>query len=295
MDDTGFLEAEIARGAERASELLGKQRRNLQEGGVPAPGILVAEGDSWLDYPRTDLLTVLEDSFGWDVHSVAHRGDNLESMAYDTNQLTALIRTFRGVSKRDKTPDALLLSGGGNDFAGPELAMLLDHVGTDHGGINETIVAELVEVRMAEAWANLLGFSRQVAIELFGAPVRTVVHGYDYAVPDGRGFGWLSGFGPFPGPWLAPSYARKGIGSQTPDGLVERFRLTRDLIDRYNMMLEAVSNHPGLDHVRYVDLRGTLKGPPDHEEDWANEMHPTSPGFLAIATKLNQELIGASN
>src|ERR1051325_2242623 len=47
----------------------------------PATGLLVAEGDSWFDYPLHDVLTMLEDEHGFDVESVAHKGDTVEDMA----------------------------------------------------------------------------------------------------------------------------------------------------------------------------------------------------------------------
>jgi hypothetical protein len=45
-------------------------------------GVLIAEGDSWFDYPFQDVLSALEDDYGFDVESVAHKGDNVEDMAY---------------------------------------------------------------------------------------------------------------------------------------------------------------------------------------------------------------------
>src|SRR5205807_7752971 len=57
--------------------------RLLGASGTPArSGILVAEGDSWFDYPWHDVLRMLEDEHGFDVESVAHKGDPVESMAY---------------------------------------------------------------------------------------------------------------------------------------------------------------------------------------------------------------------
>jgi hypothetical protein len=50
-------------------------------------GVLVAEGDSWFDYPFVDVLSVLEDDYGYDVESVAHKGDRVEDMAYEGGQL----------------------------------------------------------------------------------------------------------------------------------------------------------------------------------------------------------------
>src|SRR5512143_3577372 len=50
--------------------------------GAPATaGVLIAEGDSWFDYPLQDVLKLLEDEHGFDVESVAHRGDRIEDMA----------------------------------------------------------------------------------------------------------------------------------------------------------------------------------------------------------------------
>src|SRR5688572_3559393 len=48
----------------------------------PATGILVAEGDSWFDYPFNDVLSMLEDEHGFDIESVSHKGDTVEDMAY---------------------------------------------------------------------------------------------------------------------------------------------------------------------------------------------------------------------
>ena len=49
--------------------------------------MLVAEGDSWFDYPWQDVLRMLEDRHGYDVESVAHKGDRIEDMAYSGGQL----------------------------------------------------------------------------------------------------------------------------------------------------------------------------------------------------------------
>jgi hypothetical protein len=56
-----------------------KTRRDL---GPPAAGrVLVAEGDSWFDYPLWDILKDLEGGYGYEVESVAHMGDRVEDMA----------------------------------------------------------------------------------------------------------------------------------------------------------------------------------------------------------------------
>jgi hypothetical protein len=52
-------------------------------------GTLLAEGDSWFDYPLHDVLRLLEDDFGYDVESVAHKGDRVEEMAYGVQAIRA--------------------------------------------------------------------------------------------------------------------------------------------------------------------------------------------------------------
>src|SRR2546421_299477 len=56
------------------------------------PGSLVAEGDSWFDYPGHDVLKALDDVFGYDVDSVAHKGDAVEEMAYADGQIQDFAR-----------------------------------------------------------------------------------------------------------------------------------------------------------------------------------------------------------
>src|SRR5437762_13000112 len=80
---------------------------------VPPPtGLLVAEGDSWFDYPFHDVLTMLEDEHGFDVESVAHRGDTVEDMAYSGGQFDSFARLLEKVLRQGRVPDAVLLSGG---------------------------------------------------------------------------------------------------------------------------------------------------------------------------------------
>ena len=281
------VEEQLSRGANLADELLEERTRHLNAV-TDRPGVLIAEGDSWFDYPRYDIVKRLERQHGWDVESVAHYGDNLEGMAYDRAQLDSLTRAFFRVRGRGEVPRGLLLSGGGNDFAGPELAMLLDHAGSGHGGVNDIIRDELVHVRLKDAWAHLLGFTTRLSTKQFGAPVRTVVHGYAYPWPDGRPF---LDVGPFEiGPWLAPSYARKALGSKTREGLEERRALTIGLMDTYNEMLAQLVEEPGLEHVVYVDLRNVLTSP-DYRDDWDNELHPTLSGFNKIARHIHDAVV----
>src|SRR5437016_3412602 len=64
-------------------------------------GLLVAEGDSWFDYPMHDILSMLEDDHGYDVESVAHKGDRVEDMAYSGGQFEEFARRLEKLLRQD--------------------------------------------------------------------------------------------------------------------------------------------------------------------------------------------------
>ena len=112
----------------------------------------------------------------------------------------------------------------------------------------------------------------------FHTRIPILVHGYDYPVPDGRGFwgGW-----PFPGPWLQPGFYEKNFTD-----LQRMTDMMRDIMDRFNTMVAGLSALPGFAHVRYVNLRGTLSDKlTDYKQWWDNELHPNKQGFEAVAKK----------
>src|SRR5262245_24592660 len=242
-------------------------------------GLLIAEGDSWFDYPLHDVLSVLEDDFGFDVRSAAHRGDRVEDMAYSGGQFDDLSRLLEKVLREGRVPDAILLSGGGNDIAGDDFRMLLNHAASGLPVLNADVVRGVIGVRLRDAYAFLIGGLTELAQRLLGRPIPILTHGYDYPIPDGRGF--LGGFGPFPGPWLEPGFHQKGYPDQAKNA-----RVMRDLIDAFNDMLKGIGSLPQFAHVRYVDLRDTLASDATYKRDWANEFHPTSRGFSAVTAKI---------
>jgi hypothetical protein len=93
----------------------------------PSAGVLIAEGDSWFDYPMQDVIRLLEDDHLFDVESVAHKGDCVEDMAHSEGQFEEFARRLEKLLRENKIPRAILLSGGGNDIAGDEFAILLNH------------------------------------------------------------------------------------------------------------------------------------------------------------------------
>lgn len=111
-----------------------------------------------------------------------------------------------------------------------------------------------------------------------------LVHGYDYPVPDGRGF--FGGWGPLPGPWLEPGFRQKDYAD-----LPERIAIAATLIDRFNSMLQSIVATAPFKHVTYINLRGTLSTKSkDYRQWWGNELHPTRDGFAAVTRRFVETL-----
>lgn len=244
-------------------------------------GVLVAEGDSWFDYPRSDVLKALRKDYGYEIVSVAHYGNTLEAMAYDPVQLSGVIEALKKVKKEGKAPRAILLSGGGNDLAGAELATLLNYRVPGSDVLDTVVTNAIIERRLRAAMTTWLLAVTDFANREFGRDVPILIHGYDYPVPDARGF--LGGVWFLPGPWLDPSFRDRAY-TGAPNGTDINTSVMRDLINRYNRMLASLPSDPRLKHVKYVRLIGTLSPEPDHyRDDWSNELHPTGSGFTKVA------------
>jgi lysophospholipase L1-like esterase len=260
-------------------------RAALAAAAAAPPGLLVAEGDSWFDYPFSDVLQELED-LRYDVEDVAHRGDTVEDMAYAEDQFAALLRRLHKIKDRGQTPKAVLISGGGNDIAGQEFSVLLNHARSGLPAINDRIVSGLFEDRLRFAIASLVGAVTHFSQQIFRKKLPIFLHGYDYPVPDGRGV--LGGAWFLPGPWLEPGFRRKGY-----DTVPVRMPIMSMLIDRFNDVVSSIAGSSGFAHVHYVDLRRTLKttlANDVYKQWWGNELHPTGKGFEAVAQRFHQEI-----
>jgi lysophospholipase L1-like esterase len=247
-------------------------------GAAQTAGVLVAEGDSWFDYPLNDVLRMLEDHHAYEVESVAQKGDRVEEMAYGMGQLEELTRTLEKLLRQSVIPKAILLSGGGNDVAGDEFGMLLDHAQSPLPGFNDQIVSGIIDQRVKIAYVTILSAVTEICEQRLNRKLPILVHGYDYPVPDGRGFaggGWF-----LPGPWLEPGFREKGF-----DKMAERIRLMKQLIDRFNSMLKDIAAMTEFPHVTYINLRNTLSTRVNYKQYWANELHPTARGFELVTDR----------
>jgi len=292
------MRAAVREGRSRASEILGRRARKkgralARERTVPGEnGIVIAEGDSWFDYPFVDVLELLEDDHGFRVESVAHKGDTVEQMAYDDAQFKQLQRSFEHLAQDGKVPRAILLSGGGNDIAGTEFGVLLNHAKSGLPPINDKVAEGVMDERLRFATGYLISTVTKLAQDFFGHKVPVLIHGYAYPVPDGRGY--LGGFWVLPGPWLKPGFQEKGYFVNDDAAELANCRdLMKDLIDRFNDVQASIAGSPKFEHVMYVDLRQLLSNelPRAYKQSWANELHPTEAGFQTVAKSFSDALM----
>jgi len=236
-------------------------------------GVLVAEGDSWFDLLRSDVLDELED-LGYEVESIAAAGDTVEEMAYSNDQLEALTRRLNRLARRGTVPRAILLSGGGNDFTGQTLKVLLNHSESGLAPLSQDVVTGLIDVRLRAAYTRLINLITETCCRLFpeSEQIPVLVHGYAHAVPDGRGFLFF-------GPWLEPAFKSRGY----TDRLAENTKTIECLVDQFNNMLISLTKR--FPHVRYVDVRPCLTNGVDYKDKWKDELHPRESAFTCIAKK----------
>lgn len=235
------------------------------------PLVMLAQGDSWFDYPLngngppfadTDVIAQLRHigKTPPTILNIAHHGEAaVDEMSLPKQE--RMIKVLRDTSNWiDGRPDAILFSAGGNDIAGDQFCIFLDFNDGRSPGLN------------ADRFAKALGMVEACYLDLFalrdriapGVPIYS--HCYDFPIPDGR----------HPicaGPWLKPSldYCNWSVaeGKKIARQALKAFR---DLLKR----LESEAGH----NFHLIDTQGTLKA-----ADWANELHPEPAGFRMIAQK----------
>lgn len=288
-------QASFTQGRTVADEII--QELSAQEVGALASkpvGHLIAEGDSWFSYPGLDVLGALgggklQGAVRYRVYSAAKAGDTVESMAYDGEQLEGFAAEFRKVVDAGAKDDvkAILLSGGGNDIAGREFHILLNHANSASGPLSplDSALADAFIDKIGRSLESLIGSAKRFSEAILSRnDIPILIHGYAPPVPDGRPFmiGW-----PLPGPWLQPGFSAKGYVKEAPDDLARNTRVMSDLIDRFNDRIAKIPGAlAGVADVRYVNVRTVLKNTLTNDQykaDWSNELHPRDTAFTRVA------------
>ena len=235
----------------------------IQPGDTPT---VLAIGDSWFWYPRNNLAIPLHRILNRSSnHVILVRGHNgAEAVEYENGPIRKQIEW--DLDKKigyGRTIRAVFLSGGGNDFAGrDDMRALLKGDCSSLSDPSQCFRASQPAQLFEAVQKALLSVVDLVAEKLPGVPV--FVHGYDYAVPSGKGFFGLGQWLQYP---MDESQVDRGIQQAVVNELIDSFA---------GALAEASKKRPAL-HV--VNARETLK--PDQ---WANELHPTPRGFNKLAT-----------
>lgn len=235
----------------------------------------LAIGDSWFWYPNNNILGTLTRH---KLISADH--SRVQSIGYNG----ALLQDYVGAGRYARSVEHYLspnfsrgwsefyISGAGNDVVAYGLALKQNCVGiTDpdkciHPGRMNDLLRSL-----STSLGSLIHNIRWAYRNNPNAKYPIFLNGYDYPVPDGRGFAGGKG-------WLAPAMNQAGIEQD----IEFRKMVARTVIDQIaEEVFKAFHSPENL--VIYLDSRGTLPNTPlDYEKFWANEMHPTNVGFKAI-------------
>lgn len=238
----------------------------------------LAIGDSWFWYMRSNILDAV-------VHNKAMSRDhaNIQAVGFNGAQLLDCVGAGKHADavrhylqqNFGKGFSEFYVSGAGNDAIKIGLALkkdcsscktplsCLDPVGFEDflGRISSALSTLIYEIRWAYRNDNSAG---QLIF----------IHGYDYPVPDGRGFAGGQG-------WIKPKMDDRGVDKD----IEFRKEFTKILIDRLNVEV-FMQFHSPVNRVIYIDSRETLSFQSEsYVKDWANEMHPTAAGFKKIVNK----------
>jgi hypothetical protein len=243
-------------------------------GGGGRPLQVFAEGDSWFDYPpfllRGGVVPRLERLLGVPVLNLAKAGDEARFML-GVKQRRQLAEQLSAGCPAGGPWDALLFSGGGNDITDNPMALWVrdfdptipieDHI---HSARYTTIL-DLIRA----AFEDLIELRDRLTPQ-----THLLFHGYDYAIPDGRGVCHL-------GPWLSPTFDLRKF----PKALEKRFAVVKAMLHEFASMLSALAGKH--ENITFVATQGTLAPTPS---SWHNELHPSRDGFDKVARLFRDEL-----
>jgi len=260
-------------------------RRKLQEINKEAklpkvPLDFLAIGDSWFEYPLYSEIPSFQNnaivaksqlgSMGSpppQILNQALHGQPTTAMLSWENQdlmIGVLQDPSQWLNETTGLPDAILVSAGGDDLVGDQLAIYLDYGG---GGLNLKRFQGVLDSVQA-SYLDLFAFR-----DIFAKGVPIIGHCYDYAIPND--------VHPIctPSAWLWPSF--NFAGYDYDDGL----KIVTRMIDLFHDMLAALAGDPA-NNFSLIDTRNTLTRDATQPNGWANEIHPWYPGFTTLASKL---------
>jgi hypothetical protein len=263
---------------ETARILKGYSRRHAAKAILPKiPLDFFAIGDSWFEYPLYDNGPILEETaIVADVQlgSVGNPPPHILNQALHGQATTAMLSwenqelyisllqdPNQWLNKDTGLPDAILVSGGGDDLVGDQFVIYLDYEG---GGLNLGRFQGALDSVIA-SYMDLFAFR-----DIFAKGVPIIGHCYDYAIPNGVVPICVQTA------WLQPSLQFAGYDYN--QGVV----IVSEMIDKFHDALAGLATVPK-NNFMLIDTRKTLKRDATSPTGWANEIHPYFAGFTALA------------
>jgi hypothetical protein len=242
-----------------------------------APLVMLAQGDSWFDYPlngnaisltSTDIIAHLQGMGTTNpvVINMAHYGEaSTDEMSLPKQE--RMIRTLHDPSNwlSNGKPDAILFSAGGNDIAGDQFCIFVGYAAAGESGLQADRFGDALGMVKA-SYMDLFAFR-----DLYAPGVPIFAHCYDFPLPTGTPAGCI-------GPWLKPSLDYAGWN------FAQGTAICRQALLNFRTMLQALASDAS-NLFFLVDTRGVLTA-----SDWANELHPYPPGFAKLAAKFADSL-----
>lgn len=232
---------------------------------------ILAEGDSWFDYPpfllSGGIIPRLESRIGVPILNIAKAGDEVRYML-GVEERALLAEHLKQGCPAGGPWDALLFSGGGNDIIDNPMALWIKDY-------NSTLPASShIHQQRFNAVLNLVraGYEDLIIIrDTLSPSTHIFFHTYDFAIPDGRGVCFL-------GPWLKPTFDLRGFKTRT-----SAFEVVKEMLKQFADMLQTLVSPT----VTLINTQATLS---PQTSSWHNELHPSKEGFEKFADIFHQKL-----
>jgi hypothetical protein len=241
---------------------------------------IVAEGDSWFDYPKTWMLVGKPSNLIKHISkftrnkanflSLASNGDEAVEMV-SGKQKHELVDILRWHENDVNQPpiDILLFSGGGNDLVGKnDFERFILKNAESCNTAKECILMDRLDRKIKQIG---LAYQELLDIRDHYSPTTTIItHTYDYPFPSLQGGEFLGGLIKTKA-WVKRFMDASGIKEDLQSDVIKIF------MDK--MAEEVLNIADNRKRFIVVDSRKTLVG----SQEWLNEIHPTSGGFKKIA------------
>jgi len=241
--------------------------------GLPVrPLQILAEGDSWFDYPVPlfggGVIPHLEHRVGLPILNLAKAGDEVRYMM-GVAERKILAKQLQEGCPAGGHWDVLLFSGGGNDIVDNPMALWIKNFDPALKP-QEQIHTARFEAALALVRA---GYEDLITLrDRLSPDTWLVFHGYDFAIPDGRGICHL-------GPWLKPTFDLRGFPDRD-----SAFAVVKVMLQQFAAMLQSLESHS---LVSFINAQGTLAPEP---ASWHNELHPGRAGFKRFSEIFHERL-----